>query len=84
MASSAETESLRNRLSNKEEEVRELTSELSQLEEQLRLRVREDERERIHPSLSVEVELASASTRHDFLMVWLNQYYFPVLEMNDR
>ena len=76
MASSTEAESLRTQLSNKEEEVRNLTSELSQLEQQLRLRVREEERARIHHSLADEVALASGSTCHDFLLVWPNPYYF--------
>jgi len=74
MASSTEAESLRNQLSNKEEEVRNLTSELSQLEQQLRLRVREEEGARNHQCLADEVGLASGLTCHDVLLVWPNPY----------
>ena len=84
MASSTEVESLRNQLSNKEEEVQNLSSELSQLEQQLRLRVRKEEMAPARRSLADELALAPGSTHHNFLLVCPNSYHLPVLVMNDR
>jgi predicted RNase H-like nuclease (RuvC/YqgF family) len=76
MASNTEVESLKNQLSNKEEEVRDLSSELSQLKQQLSLRVREEEGALTHRSLADEVALASDLRCNNILLVRPSSCHF--------
>ena len=87
MTSSTEVELLRDQLSKKEEEVRNLSSELSQLEWQLQLRVGEEKGTMTCKSFAEEVALASRvsdSTCHNFLLVRPNPYQFPAVAMDNR